>query len=98
MEVDVPSTSAANILDSVVPTMSEEILSAVRRESPQDASSFHNCNFRVLSQFVSITDVHFKERSFSVFTELSLAPLHPELRQICLNVGPGLLSVYILNK
>uniref|UniRef100_A0A915PKF7 Transcription initiation factor TFIID subunit 2 n=1 Tax=Setaria digitata TaxID=48799 RepID=A0A915PKF7_9BILA len=69
-------------------TTSEEILSAIRRESPQDASSFHNCNFRVLSQFVSITDVNFKERSFSVFTELSLAPLHPELRQICLNIGP----------
>ncbi|KAM3724314.1 Transcription initiation factor TFIID subunit [Dirofilaria immitis] len=83
MEVDVSSTSG-----SAVPRINEETLSSVRRESPQDASSFHNCNFRVLSQFVSITDVNFKERSFSVFTELSLAPLHPELRQICLNVGP----------
>ncbi|VDN90247.1 unnamed protein product [Brugia pahangi] len=91
-EVDVPSTSGAKVVvESVIPTMSEETLSAVRRESPQDASSFHNCNFRVLSQFVSITDLHFKERSFSVFTELSLAPLHPELRQICLNVGPDVM-------
>ncbi|KAL4001961.1 Peptidase M1 family protein [Acanthocheilonema viteae] len=91
MDVDVQSTSGTNILDSVVPTMNEEVLSAVRRESPEDASSFHNCNFRVLSQFVAITDVNFKERSFSVFTELSLAPLHPELRQICLNVGPDVI-------
>lgn len=94
MEVDVPSTSGVNVrLASIV---SEEIPSAVRRESPQDASSFHNCNFRVLSQFISITDVNFKERSLSVFTELSLAPLHPELRQICLNIGPGLyLSIFL---
>lgn len=84
-EVEQPSTTAAN----------EDLLSAIRRESPQDASTFHNCNFRVLSQFVSINDVDFKERSFSLFTELSLAPLHPELRQICLNIGPGQLFLFI---
>ncbi|VDK88724.1 unnamed protein product [Litomosoides sigmodontis] len=91
MEVDVPSTSGVNVSHPVIPAVSEVIPSTVHRESPQDASSFHNCNFRVLSQFVSITDVNFKERSLSVFTELSLAPLHPELRQICLNVGPDVM-------
>lgn len=89
MEVDLPSTSQASTVNSAILVTGDEASSAVRRESPQDVSSFHNCNFRVLSQFVSITDVNFKERSFSVFTELSLAPLHPELRQISLNIGPG---------
>ncbi|VDK17278.1 unnamed protein product [Anisakis simplex] len=56
-------------------------------ESSQDTSAFLNCNFRVLSQTVSITDIDFQQQSFSVFTELSLVPIHPELRQICLNLG-----------
>lgn len=56
-------------------------------EASQDTSAFLNCNFRILSQTVCISDVDFREQSFSVFTELSLAPIHPELRQICLNIG-----------
>ncbi|VDN05542.1 unnamed protein product [Thelazia callipaeda] len=100
MELSHPSSSGMTMLKpasiksaekSTEKSASNEQSATIRRRSPQDASSFHNCNFRVLSQFVSITDIDFKEKSFSIFTELSLAPLHPELRQIYLNVGPDIL-------
>ncbi|MFH4981457.1 hypothetical protein AB6A40_008166 [Gnathostoma spinigerum] len=56
-------------------------------ESSQNTSAFLNCNFRVLSQSICISNVDFKTRSFLVFTELCIVPIHPELRQICLNIG-----------
>ena len=43
--------------------------------------------FRVLSQSVSISSVNFKEKSFIVFTEISLIPLLPGLTKVALNVG-----------
>uniref|UniRef100_A0A0N5A862 Transcription initiation factor TFIID subunit 2 n=1 Tax=Syphacia muris TaxID=451379 RepID=A0A0N5A862_9BILA len=56
-------------------------------ESSQDTSVFLNCNFRVLSQLVYISNINFHERSFSVYTELSLVPIHPEQRELLLNIG-----------
>ncbi|VDK42115.1 unnamed protein product [Gongylonema pulchrum] len=57
-------SSTATTTAASAPIANEELLQAIRRESPQDASSFHNCNFRVLSQFVAISDIDFKEQSF----------------------------------
>ncbi|VDD94445.1 unnamed protein product [Enterobius vermicularis] len=56
-------------------------------ESSQDTSVFLNCNFRVLSQSVYISNINFRECSFSVYTELSLVPIHPEQRELLLNIG-----------
>lgn len=58
-------------------------------ESSQDTSVFLNCNFRVLSQSVYISNINFRECSFSVYTELSLVPIHPEQRELLLNIGCG---------
>ncbi|VDM41643.1 unnamed protein product [Toxocara canis] len=76
-----------NVLHSNVPPATYGSGVIAGGESSQDTSAFLNCNFRVLSQSVCITDINFQEQSFSVFTELSLVPIHPELRQICLNLG-----------
>ena len=83
MNADGPSSS-----NSVPTTMFAEGVSA-GGESSQDTSVFLNCNFRVLSQSVFISNIDFLEQSFLVYTEISLVPIHPEQREILLNIGCG---------